>query len=242
MIEPPVMLSYHHLQSLMFPRVQWNDETICCSSCSANITPQASAEILRHAAGPIIVCFFIAVIVVWLFSRISAAVKRWDSSERGFLHRDPWPLIHTAMILGIGIGGMIDGILLHELLQWHSMISAKVPPLTAENKSVNMFWDGVFHAFMLIIIIVGVVSLYRIVETKIAVLSARLLVGGALMGWGLFNVVEGLIDHHILNLHNVREFSLNPAAWNIGFLLISVLMFVSGQVICRTVPRQLAIK
>ncbi|HUQ96877.1 MAG TPA: DUF2243 domain-containing protein, partial [Chitinophagaceae bacterium] len=51
----------------------------------------------------------------------------------------PRPLFSVALILGIGIGGFIDGIVLHQVLQWHEMISAKLPPTTYVAKSINMF-------------------------------------------------------------------------------------------------------
>lgn len=57
------------------------------------------------------------------------------------------PLISAATTLGIGLGGFIDGVFLHQILQWHEMLSNKIPPVTLLNKSINMFWDGIFHAF-----------------------------------------------------------------------------------------------
>jgi uncharacterized membrane protein len=56
-------------------------------------------------------------------------------------------------LLGIGPGGFVDGILFHQILQWHGMLRTPyaktgVDPETAVvNMQVNMFWDGLFHAF-----------------------------------------------------------------------------------------------
>lgn len=58
--------------------------------------------------------------------------------------------------------------------------------------------------------------------------SGNLLSGGLLLGWGLFNIVEGIIDHHLLKLHNVREITENVDAWNYGFLGLSVLLILGG--------------
>lgn len=140
----------------------------------------------------------------------------------------PVPLTTSAMVLGIGLGGFIDGIALHQILQWHEMLSNKMPPTTMVAKSVNMFWDGVFHAFCFVVVIIGILLLWKMLKRTDIDTSGRLLSGGLLLGWGLFNVVEGIIDHHLLQLHNVREITSNPAAWNWGFLAISGLLLGAG--------------
>lgn len=48
------------------------------------------------------------------------------------------------------------------------------------------------------------------------------------MGWGIFNVVEGLIDHHILQVHHVRDDLGGPLSWDIGFLIVSALLIAAG--------------
>jgi len=126
------------------------------------------------------------------------------------------------------MGGFIDGIVLHQILQWHEMLSNKLPPNTLLNKSVNIFWDGIFHAFTFIAVGIGIVLLWKLLYRKDIDRSSRLLVDGLLIGWGLFNIIEGLIDHHILKLHNVRELTGNKDAWNYGFLDFSVLLLCGG--------------
>ncbi|HYF32543.1 MAG TPA: DUF2243 domain-containing protein [Chitinophagaceae bacterium] len=145
----------------------------------------------------------------------------------------PVPLSSAAMVLGIGLGGFIDGIAFHQILQWHAMLSNKMPPATVLAKTVNMFWDGVFHGFCFVVVLTGVVLLWRLLWRKDIDRSGRLLGGGLLIGWGMFNIVEGIIDHHLLKLHNVREISSNPELWNWGFLGISVLMIIIGWAILR---------
>ena len=133
-----------------------------------------------------------------------------------------------AVLLGIGLGGFIDGIFLHQILQWHSMLSNVVPPSTLQAMHVNMFWDGVFHAATWVVTFVGVILLWRSGERG-ATPPLRNLLGGMLLGWGAFNLVEGLINHQLLELHNVREVAA-PTVWNIGFLAISAVLFIIGLV------------
>ncbi|NTS42304.1 DUF2243 domain-containing protein [Flavisolibacter sp. BT320] len=142
------------------------------------------------------------------------------------------------MVLGIGLGGFIDGIVLHQILQWHEMLSNKIPPTNLVAKSVNMFWDGVFHAFCLLVVLVGVVLLWKLQGRSNIDRSGNLLAGGMLLGWGMFNIVEGIIDHHLLKLHNVREVTENPAFWNWSFLGVSVLMILIGHLLVNKKRQQ----
>ena len=54
------------------------------------------------------------------------------------------------------------------------------------------------------------------------------IVGGMLLSWDLFNIMEGVLDHHLLKLYNVIELSSNPEIWNFGFLGLSVLLIIVG--------------
>jgi uncharacterized membrane protein len=53
----------------------------------------------------------------------------------------PWAL------LGVGLGGLADGILLHQVLQWHHMVSHDPdhPTTTVPGLQVNTLADGLFH-------------------------------------------------------------------------------------------------
>jgi uncharacterized membrane protein len=181
--------------------------------------------------------FVVLGIIVGLLAFLSA--RRHHANALKYPERqipNPVPLLTTSMILGIGIGGFIDGIALHQILQWHEMLSAKLPPTNYVNKSVNMFWDGVFHAFTLLVTFVGIVLLWRLLRRKDVSHSGYLFSGGLLIGWGVFNVVEGLIDHHLLKLHNVREVSANPDAWNFYFLGFSFLLLLAGYLLVKKSP------
>ena len=48
------------------------------------------------------------------------------------------------VVLGFGMGGFLDGILLHQILQWHNMLSTVLPPTTLEAMHTNMLWTDSF--------------------------------------------------------------------------------------------------
>jgi uncharacterized membrane protein len=136
------------------------------------------------------------------------------------------------LLLGIGLGGFVDGILLHQLLQWHNMLASQVPVVDLVSAKVNMFWDGLFHAFTWTTTVAGVLLLWRAGRREDVPWSGRLLTGALLAGWGLFNVVEGLIDHQWLGLHHVRP-GAHQAAWDFGFLAFGLLLLLVGWSLVR---------
>lgn len=50
----------------------------------------------------------------------------------------------AGVFLGLGLGGFFDGIVLHQILQWHHMLtSAGYPANTLDNLEFNIVWDGI---------------------------------------------------------------------------------------------------
>jgi len=48
------------------------------------------------------------------------------------------------------------------------------------------------------------------------------------MGWGAFNLVEGIVDHHILTIHHVRDDVGAPLGWDLAFLALGAILVLSG--------------
>lgn len=131
----------------------------------------------------------------------------------------------AAVLAGAGLGGFLDGIVLHQLLQWHHLLSHRLPPTSVPNLQVNMFWDGVFHLGTWLATLAAIVLGVR--HPPVGV-PKKMLLGGALAGWGIFHLTEGLINHHWLELHHVREQSANPACWDYGFLGLGMALAATG--------------
>jgi uncharacterized membrane protein len=137
------------------------------------------------------------------------------------------------ILLGIGLGGFIDGIVLHQILQWHHMLtSAGYPPDSVRNLTINTLFDGLFHAVTWVATAVGLFLLHRAVRRGFAWSGYRLL-GGMAIGWGAFNLVEGVVDHHLLGLHHVKENAPNPLLWDLGFLALGAVLVLVGVALSR---------
>lgn len=141
------------------------------------------------------------------------------------------------ILLGLGLGGFVDGILLHQILQWHHMLSAEgsYPVTTVAGLETNTLADGLFHAATWIAVAAGLYVLWRRTADWRWALSGRASVGWFLVGWGIFNLVEGIVDHHILGVHHFREGAgINEMAWDLGFLAFGALLLVGGWFLARS--------
>ena len=101
--------------------------------------------------------------------------------------------------------------------------SASVPDLED-----NTVVDGLFHAITWLCCVVGIALLWRALNGFRDRLSARPFVGLLLAGWGLFNLVEGVVDHHVLTIHHVRDDVAEPLPWDIGFLALGLILLLAG--------------
>ena len=136
-------------------------------------------------------------------------------------------LISAGILLGTGLGGFLDGIVLHQILQWHNMLSSIRPPTDLVAMKYNMFWDGLFHAFTWVMTALGIWRLWRAGQRADVPWSTRTLVGSLLAGWGLFNFIEGAIDHNLLGIHHVHPGD-GEAAWDTAFLGFGLAAVVLG--------------
>ena len=147
------------------------------------------------------------------------------------------PGVVAGLILGVGLGGFVDGIVLHQVLQWHHMLTAydgrHYPATTITGLQVNTLWDGIFHASTWVATVLGVGMLWRAAGARGVRWSARVLVGAMAAGWGGFNLVEGIIDHQILGIHHVRDDLDGPFSWDVGFLVVGALLVVVGWLFIR---------
>ncbi len=142
-----------------------------------------------------------------------------------------WP----GLVLGLGLGGFADGIALHQIAQWHNMGSAVLPPTTMEAMKRNMAWDGWFHVATLVLTVTGIYLLLRDARRGMRLPGAGAFTGQLLLGWGVFNLVEGIVDHHLLDIHHVRDVPAHVPAYDWVFLLVGgVGLIVVGWLMSRS--------
>lgn len=108
------------------------------------------------------------------------------------------PLIQAGTILGAGLGGFFNEILVHQIFQLH---------------------NGLFPAFYWSMTTWGLFCLWKCTGREDVPHSTSVLAGGLLQGWGIFNLLEGIIDQKIIDNYY----------YDLGFLLSGVIMISIGR-------------
>jgi len=141
--------------------------------------------------------------------------------------------------MGLGLGGFIDGILLHQILQWHHMLTATEghPMTTVAGLQTNTLVDGFFHLTTWVLVAVASYLTVRAWHRGDLVPPWSAHFGMLLTGWGVFNVVEGVIDHQILGIHHVRDDLGGRIGWDLAFLAFGALLIVGGLALAKSGER-----
>lgn len=146
------------------------------------------------------------------------------------------PLVVAGIVLGLGLGGFADGILLHQVLRWHHLFSSAPDPAVRGDLDLNLLADGLFHVATWALTLFGVFLLWRAWHLVDRAGSGRVLAGSMLAGWGVFNLVEGIVDHHLLGIHHVHP--SGALVWDLAFLASGALLLAVGWGLARSaLPR-----
>ena len=153
-------------------------------------------------------------------------------------HRSVGPLIVAGVVLGIGLDAFIDGIVLHEILQWHHMISNVVTPITLAGLQMNVRADGYFLLFAWLATVIGIALLWRARADAAVLGSTRIFVGSMLISASGFNVVDEVVNHLILNLHHIRP-GPDYLVYDLGLTAVGIILFIGGWVLVQTGQQRL---
>ncbi|WP_342643687.1 DUF2243 domain-containing protein [Rhodoligotrophos ferricapiens] len=125
--------------------------------------------------------------------------------------------IWAAYLLGFGLGGFFDGILLHQILQWHHLLSLVEG---AGDLRAQVVYDGLFHALMYVIAFAGLVLLLKGQGELSDMPGSAVLVGSALIGFGLWHVIDAVLSHWVLGIHRIKLDSPNPLLWDLIWVIV----------------------
>ena len=93
---------------------------------------------------------------------------------------------------------------------------------------MNTLADGFFHVATWVLVLgASIATLVAWRQGRVAP-SWSFHFGLVLVGWGVFNLVEGLVDHHLLQVHHVRDDLGAPLAWDLAFLASGVVLVAVG--------------
>jgi uncharacterized membrane protein len=201
-----------------------------CVSCNWKVQEGIFSEDFMVTFLKVILPLIILVPLLIIYFRFRAHLRHHGIGGAEAVYKAP--AVVYSLLIRIGMGGFLDAIILHQVLQWHQMLSNQIFPDSFITKSVNMFWDGIFEGVTWILSVVGILLMRHSRNSTAIDSSNSIFYGGLLAGWGVFNLMDS-VNHFIFRFHNVRENVTNPEVLNWGFLILSVIMCLSGMLIIR---------
>lgn len=130
-------------------------------------------------------------------------------------------------LVGVGLMAAVDEIIFHQLLGWHHFYDRSTP-------AVGLLSDGLLHAGELVALVAGAFLLADLIRARtITKLGAG---AGVLIGAGGFQVFDGIVNHKLLRLHQIRyEVDILPydVIWNLAGAAL-LLAGVTLAVVTRT--------
>jgi uncharacterized membrane protein len=141
------------------------------------------------------------------------------------------------ILLGFALGGFFDGILLHQILQWHHLLSLVEGVVDLR---VQVLWDGYFHALMYVLAAIALWGLWRS-RLRADVASVSRLPAALAIGFGLWHIVDAVASHWVLGIHRIKVDSPSPLLWDlIWFSAFGVLPLILGRLSLRRPPPQMS--
>ncbi|HLL69595.1 MAG TPA: DUF2243 domain-containing protein [Micromonosporaceae bacterium] len=140
---------------------------------------------------------------------------RWQPDRRDVL----WP----AALLGAGLAAAVDEIVFHQILAWHHFYDRATT-------SVGLFSDGVLHAVELVAVVAGGYLLAD--RHRRGALRARPAWSGILLGAGAFQLFDGIVDHKLLRVHQIR-YGVDLLPYDIAWAVVSLALIAAGLLLRR---------
>ncbi|MER1990510.1 MAG: DUF2243 domain-containing protein [Solibacillus isronensis] len=120
----------------------------------------------------------------------------------------------SGILFGVGLIAFIDETVFHQLLRWHHFYDKSTT-------DIGLISDGIFHAFSWFATIAGL-FLFADLRRRNALIFKRWL-GGVLLGVGVFQLYDGIIQHKWMRIHQIRYVDnviVYDIVWNVGALII----------------------
>jgi uncharacterized membrane protein len=129
----------------------------------------------------------------------------------GDLRRLGW----AALWIGFGLGGFFDGILLHQILQWHHLLSNVLPDETVADLRVQVLADGVFHVATYAFTILGLWLLWTARGALPRAGARQRVIATGLIGFGIWHIADAILFHWTLRLHRIRMDADSLLLWDL---------------------------
>lgn len=130
-----------------------------------------------------------------------------------------WRFVWACSLLGFSLAGFFDGILLHQILQWHHLLIALEGAAFADMR-VQILADGLFHLFMYVLAFVGLWLLWRARSEFVQPCADKPALAYSLIGFGTWHVIDAFVVHWMLGFHRIRMDADNLLLWDLIWLVL----------------------
>jgi uncharacterized membrane protein len=132
----------------------------------------------------------------------------------------------AGLLLGVGAIAFLDEVVFHQLLHWHKFYDRG-------STELGLVSDGLFHAFswgatVAALFLLGALRRDRAVDR-------RRVLGGVLTGAGAFQLYDGLVQHKLLGLHQIR-YGVDLLPYDLTWAVLAAVLLIAGLVLVA-VPR-----
>ena len=120
----------------------------------------------------------------------------------------------SGILFGVGLIAFVDETVFHQLLRWHHFYDKSTT-------DIGLISDGIFHAFSWFATIAGL-FLFADLRRRNGLIFQRWL-GGVLLGIGVFQLYDGIIQHKWMRIHQIRYVDnviVYDIVWNVSALII----------------------
>lgn len=145
----------------------------------------------------------------------------------------------AGFFIGVALAGFFDGILLHQILQWHSLFSS-LDGQVYQDLRFRMLTDGAFHAAMYGIGLVGLWLLWRGRHEFASEGSGKRFASTLLIGFGVWHLADAVLNHWLLGLHHIKDDDPNWLWLDLAFFALGLVCVGLGITFDRFGGRRLS--
>ncbi len=129
----------------------------------------------------------------------------------------------SGFLSGIGMVAFIDEVVFHQLLHWHHFYDLSTT-------TAGLISYGLFHAFSWFATVGGLFMLAD--RRRRGRLGWRRWWGGVCLGAGLFQLYDGIVQHKVMRLHQIR-YDVDIVPYDIAWNVTAMLMIFAGLFLIR---------
>jgi uncharacterized membrane protein len=157
------------------------------------------------------------VVIIYFFKGMDKEMgltKAHSEINKQMNQRNIW----AGILFGVGLVTFIDEVVFHQFLHWHHFYDKSTT-------SIGLISDGFFHALSWLTTVGG---LFLVADLRRwSSWNWKKWLGGVLLGAGVFQIYDGIIQHKLMMLHQIR-YNVVILPYDLTWNLTAIAMIVIG--------------